>query len=246
MPAMGRVARSGCGGWEEPWAAEFRRRARACGYTLAESIANIITHALGLILALIGAPLLVMLADRVGRAEHVAACAVYGVSLVVLFATSTSYHCRQGRPGDRLWLILDHICILLLIAGTTTAMAVVAIRGDDRWYLLGTVWALTAAAIIVKLAYGLRFERFAPWFYAALGLGAAMTIPAMVRRLPGDALAFIVGGAAAYLLGLFYYLRVGCGRIPFSHAVWHLMVLTGSGMFYFAVRECLLAAASAR
>jgi hemolysin III len=232
---MARVSRP------DRWA-EFRDRCRCTGYTYRESIANIVTHALGLILALIGAPLLVMLADRVGRTEHVVACIVYGVSLVGVFAASTSFHCRHGRPGDRFWLVLDHICIALLIAGTTTAMGVLAIKGDERWWLLGVIWLLAAAAIGVKIVWGMRFERLAMWFYAAMGWGAAICLPLLVTKLPGESLAYIVGGSAAYTLGLLYYARVGCGRVPYSHAIWHIMVVVGSGMFYFAVREFLLAA----
>jgi hemolysin III len=208
---------------------------------ISESAANIATHGVGLVLALIGAPFLVWLADRVGTVETVAACTIYGVTLVATFAASTKYHCRQGRPGDHFWLILDHVCIFLLIAGTATAMAVVAIRGDDRWYLLGAIWALAAAGIVLKLVYGLRWERYSIRFLIALGWSAAMGVPALIPRFPGDALAYLIGGAAAYTLGLLYYARIGCGRIPYSHAVWHLMVLAGTGLFYMAVWEFLAA-----
>jgi hemolysin III len=208
---------------------------------ISESAANIATHGVGLVLALIGAPFLVWLADRVGTVETVAACTIYGVTLVATFAASTKYHCRQGRPGDHFWLILDHVCIFLLIAGTATAMAVVAIRGDDRWYLLGAIWALAAAGIVLKLVYGLRWELYSIRFLIALGWSAAMGVPALIPRFPGDALAYLIGGAAAYTLGLLYYARIGCGRIPYSHAVWHLMVLAGTGLFYMAVWEFLAA-----
>jgi hemolysin III len=210
-----------------------------------ESLANIVTHALGLILSLVGAPALVWLADRVGTAETVAACAFYGVTLIFTFAASTKFHCEHGRPGDHFWLILDHICIFLLIAGTATAFAVVAIKGDERWYLLAAVWALAAAGIVFKLIYGLRWEKESAWFYVPLGWGAAMAVPALVQKFPGDALAYVIGGAVAYTVGLLYYARIGCGRVPYSHAIWHLMVLAGTSMFYLAVWEFLSEAGSA-
>ena len=208
---------------------------------ITESAANIATHGLGLLLALIGAPFLVWLADRVGTTEAVAACAIYGVTLIAAFAASTRYHCRQGRPGDHFWLILDHVCIFLLIAGTATAMAVVAIKGDDRWYLLAGIWALAAAGIVFKLVYGLRWERHSIRFLIVLGWSAAMGVPALIQKFPGDALAYLIGGAVTYTVGLLYYARIGCGRIPYSHAVWHLMVLGGTGLFYMAVWEFLSA-----
>jgi hemolysin III len=206
---------------------------------LTESVANIATHGLGVVLALVGAPALVWLADRVGTAETVAACVIYGFSLIAAFAASTNYHCRQGRPGDHFWLVLDHICIFLLIAGTATAMSIVALKSDDRWYLLGGVWAIAAAGILFKIVWGLRYERASIWFYIALGWGAAMALPVLVPKFPGDALAYLIAGALTYTLGLLYYARIGCGRVPYSHAIWHLMVLAGTGMFYLAVWEFL-------
>ena len=213
--------------------------ARRVGIT--ESAANVGTHALGLVLALVGAPALLWLANRVGTAETVAACGIYGFSLIAAFAASTNYHCRQGRPGDHFWLVLDHVCIFLLIAGTATAMSVVALKDDDRWYMLAAVWAIAAAGIVFKIVYGLRWERASIWFYIALAWGAATAVPALVQRFPGDALAYLIAGAVAYTLGLLYYARIGCGRVPYSHAIWHLMVLAGSGLFYLAVWEFLAA-----
>jgi hemolysin III len=208
---------------------------------LTESAANIATHGLGVLMAIVGAPALVWLADRVGTVETVAACGLYGFCLIAAFAASTNYHCRQGRPGDHFWLVLDHICIFLLIAGTATAVSFVAIKGDDRWYLLAAVWAMAAAGIMFKLVYGLRWEKASIWFYIALAWGAAMGLPALVQRFPGDALAYLIGGAVTYTVGLLYYARIGCGRVPYSHAIWHLMVLAGSGLFYLAVWEFLAA-----
>jgi hemolysin III len=206
-----------------------------------ESIANIVSHGVGVVLALVGAPLLVWLAARVGPAETVVACGVYGFSLIAAFAASTKFHCEHGRPGHRFWLIVDHISVLLLIAGTVTAMAVVAMRGEERWYLLGAVWAMAAAGISFKLIYGLRWEKESMWLYVPLAWGAAMAVPALVQHFPGDALAYLIAGTITYTLGLLYYARIGCGRVPYSHAIWHLMVLAGSAMFYLAVWEFLAA-----
>ncbi len=89
-------------------------------FAISEFAANWMTHGLGLVLALVGAPLLVVLAVRVGTPAHVAACVIYGLTLILLYASSTNYHVRQDKPGDFRRLVADHICIYLLIAGTYT------------------------------------------------------------------------------------------------------------------------------
>src|SRR5262249_52142723 len=95
---------------------------------VSEPAANSLTHALGLLLSIIGAPFLVLLAQRMGDSGHVAACAVYMMTLILLYAASTRYHMLQNRPGEYGRLIADHCCIYLLIAGTYTAICLTSLR----------------------------------------------------------------------------------------------------------------------
>jgi hemolysin III len=199
-----------------------------------------LTHGFGLVLALVGAPLLVVLALRVGGIEHVAACAVYGLSLILLYAASTHYHVRQDRPGEERRLLADHICIYLLIAGTYTPLCFTMLRGAWGWSMFGAIWALAAVGIAFKLAYGMRFPRVSLGLYIAMGWLAAISATVIMERASSATLAFLLGGGAAYTLGTLFYTRVWIGKIRYSHAVWHMAVVAGSVLHYFAVRDCLL------
>jgi hemolysin III len=210
---------------------------------LTESAANWMTHGLGLVLALIGAPILVWLAHRVGNSGHVAACAVYGATLIMLYLASTRYHLHQSKPGEYRRLITDHICIYYLIAGTYTAICMTVLReqGNWGWGMLAAVWTLAAAGTWFKLKFGLRYEKVSLAFYVAMGWLALFSLGPLMLSTPACALWLIVAGGVFYTGGTIFYARVWIGKIRYSHAVWHLAVVAGSVLHWFAVRECLLA-----
>jgi hemolysin III len=212
-------------------------------FAISESAANCLTHGLGLVMALVGAPLLVALALRVGEPSQVAACAVYGATLILLYAASTHYHVRQYKPGELRRLLTDHICIYLLIAGTYTPLCLTMLRGPWGWGLFATIWSLAAVGIVLKLAWGLRFPRFSLGLYIAMGWLAVASLSVIVERANGSTLALLLGGGLFYTAGTIFYARVWIGKIRYSHAVWHTAVVAGSTLHYFAVRDCLLALA---
>jgi hemolysin III len=215
-------------------------RARVRRARISEFHANWLTHGLGLALAAVGAPLLVMLAIRVGHEVQIAACAVYGLTLILLFASSTHYHIRQDKPGDYWRLVADHICIYLLIAGTYTPFCLVTLAGPWRWVLLGAIWTLAAVGIAFTLAFGMRFPRMALCVYLAMGWIAVLSLSVLASRAGEDTWALLLAGGLFYTVGTVFYARVWIGKIRYAHAVWHLAVLAGSTLHYFAVRECLL------
>mgnify|MGYP002400479632 CR=1 FL=1 len=209
---------------------------------ISEGAANTLSHAVGLVLALIGAPLLVWLAHRIGDAGHVAACAVYGATLIMQYAASTRYHYHQFKPGEERRLLADHICIYFLIAGTYTAICMTVLRGQGAWGMLAAVWALALLGSAFKIRYGLRYERFSLALYVGMGWMALFSLGPLLKSAPAQALWLLVAGGFVYTLGTVFYARVWIGRIPYSHAVWHTAVVAGSVLHYFAIRECLLAA----
>lgn len=209
-------------------------------FSVSESAANSLTHGLGLVLALVAAPLLVALTMRVGEPLQVGACAVYGATLILLYAASTHYHVREGAPGDMRRLLMDHICIYLLIAGTYTPFCLILLRGAWGWALFATIWALAALGIAFKVAKGLRYRRLSLAFYLLMGWLSVISITAVVQRASVATMVLILCGGIAYTVGTIFYARVWIGKIRYSHAVWHIAVVAGSALHYFAVRDCLL------
>lgn len=201
-----------------------------------EETANCVTHALGLALSLIGAPVLLTLAFRHGDRATVAACAVYAASLVLLYAASTAHHTFTGRAGAAWRELLDHVCIYLLIAGTYTPVCVAAVRGGQAewgWGLLTTVWILGSAGIAYKLARGVRRRALSLTLYVLMGWLGVVAVRPLATALPGRVLLLLLAGGVAYTAGVAFYAR--WIRVRYAHAIWHLHVVAGSVLHYAAV-----------
>ena len=201
-------------------------------YTRGEEIANSLTHGLGLVLSVAGLSVLVTLAALHGDAWTVVGCAVFGASLVLLYAASTLYHALQA-PRVKRWLrVFDHASIFLLIAGTYTPLLLVNLRGPWGWSLFGVVWALAVAGIVLKLFFTGRFRLLSTLIYLFMGWLALAAFKPLVAALPHGSLVMLFAGGAAYTTGTLFYMWK---RLPYHHAVWHLFVLVGSVCHFFAI-----------
>jgi hemolysin III len=193
---------------------------------------NTLTHGFGAVASALVAVALLVSALSDGDGFRIAGVAVFGVTLVLLYTASTLYHsARVGRVKARL-KVLDHACIYLLIAGTYTPFTLGPLRGAWGWSLFGAVWGLAAAGVVFKLFYTGRFDRLSTVIYVAMGWIAVVAAGPMLRTLPGAALGWLLAGGIAYTAGTFFYHN---RRIPQSHAIWHLFVLSGSACHITAV-----------
>lgn len=111
---------------------------------------NAWTHLVGAVLALVGAVWLLLLASASGDSWKQVSVAIYGVTLVLLYSTSTLYHSVQG-PAKRLMQKLDHLSIYLLIAGSYTPFCLVSLRGPWGWSLFATVWSLALIGMLQEI-----------------------------------------------------------------------------------------------
>ena len=193
---------------------------------------NSITHLLGAALALAGLALLVVPASRQGDPWKIVSFAVYGVSLLLLYTSSTLYHSLRGR-AKRILRRLDHSAIYLLIAGSYTPFALVALRGPWGWSLFGVIWGLALLGIIQEfwLARGARVLSLI--IYLVMGWLVLIAIRPLAQVLPGGGLAWLVVGGVIYTAGgVFYALD---GKLRHGHGIWHMFVLGGSASHFCAV-----------
>jgi hemolysin III len=197
-----------------------------------EELANALSHGVGLLAALAALPVLIMGAVQRGGAADVVGSAVFGVATALLYLTSTLYH--AAPPGQRKSLLrrLDHSAIFLLIAGTYTPFTLGVLGGGWGWALFGVVWGLAALGITVKLTAGPRGGAVSTALYIAMGWMVLVAVRPLLERVPGPGLALLVAGGLAYTLGVFFYAQP---RMRYAHLVWHLFVLTGTTLHFFAV-----------
>ena len=205
---------------------------RVARYSLAEEIANSITHGVGLLLAIGGLATLVAFAAARGTAWHIVGCSIFGATLVLSYLTSTLYHSIPSARAKSILRIFDHCAIFLLIAGTYTPLMLVNLRGPWGWSILGVVWGIATLGIVFKVTMLRKWTVVSVVLYVAMGwVVVVATKPLLAAVAPGGLLLLLLGGLA-YTGGVVFY---AWRRMPYHHAIWHLFVLAGSILHFFAV-----------
>ncbi len=193
---------------------------------------NAISHLVGACLALIGLVVLVVVSSLHGDAWRIASVTIYGVSLLVLYTSSTFYHSLRGR-AKRVFRHLDHIAIYLLIAGTYTPFTLVSLRGRLGWWMFGAVWALAAFGALQEFRYVKGERILSIVIYVVMGWLAAIALGPLVAAIGPAGLAWVVAGGLCYTGGIVFY--AFDGRLPAFHGIWHLFVVAGSLAHYVAI-----------
>jgi hemolysin III len=200
---------------------------------LLEEIANSVTGGIGLLLSVAGLSALVIFASLYGTVWHVVSCSIYGATLVLLYGATTLYHSIPHPKAKQVLQVVDHVSIYLLIAGTYTPFALVTLRGGWGWTLFGLAWGLCFFGILFKVVFAARYDFLSTVLYVAMGWIVLIAIQPVMAALPSDGLIMLLIGGLAYTFGVVFYLLDT--RLPFFHAIWHLFVLAGSVLHYFAV-----------
>lgn len=197
-----------------------------------EEIANSVCHGVGLLAALVAFPLLILGASRQGGATAIVGAAVFATSAVLLYLTSTLFHALPASRSKRVFQVLDHSAIYLLIAGTYTPFTLGVLHGAWGWTLFGLVWGMALAGILLKSIGGIRYNAASTGVYVAMGW-LIMIVPTEVLQLiPGPGIALLLAGGIAYTAGAVFFLAE---HIRYFHFVWHLFVIAGTTCHFFAV-----------
>jgi hemolysin III len=202
-----------------------------------EEMANSVTHGVGALLAVAGLSTAVVRAAAHGDSWHVVSVAIFGTSLLLLYLASTLYHGVSRPRAKKVFEVLDHSAIYLLIAGTYTPFALVTLRGPIGWTLFGVIWGLAAAGIVMQMAFPGRFRGVMTLLYVVMGWLAVVAAKSLMASLSMEGLIWLLAGGLFYTCGVYFYYRK---RFLFSHAVWHLFVLAGSLCHFVAIFEYVL------
>jgi hemolysin III len=206
-------------------------------WSFGEELAHSISHGVGLLAAVTGLVVLVILAAATRDPWRITACSIYASTLVLLYAASTLYHALSGTRARHVFQVLDHSAIFLLIAGTYTPFALVTLRGPWGWTLLGIVWGLAVAGIAAKAVFGARWPVLSTALYICMGWTVVIAARPLVAHVPPGGIAWLIAGGLAYTGGVVFYAWT---RLRYSHAIWHVFVLAGSVCHYIAVVLCVV------
>ena len=208
-------------------------------YSPAEEKLNIASHALGLVLSLCALIVLVWNASAIGNAWDVVIFGIFGLSLVLLYATSTLYHSATEPERRRKLRILDHAMIYVLIAGTYTPLALVTLYGTVGWVLFGTAWTMALIGITLKIFFTGRYQLMSTLMYVFMGWILVFAINPLFRNLSPEGLYWLLAGGLSYTVGAILY---AIKSIRFNHAIFHIFVLAGSVCHFVTVYAFVLPA----
>ncbi len=197
-----------------------------------EELANSITHGLGLVLSIAGISAFVVLAGNTGTTRHTVGCGVYAASLVMLYAASTLYHSWPGGELKRVFHLLDHIGIYVLIAGTYTPMALFASEGLFGWSCLAAAWGFALFGSWAKIAHMSRLDDESSMPYMVMSVMCVMSAAQLLANVASGETTWLLAGGLCYLAGAIFYFN---DDKRFYHSIWHLFVLAGSICHYRAV-----------
>lgn len=200
--------------------------------TKSEEVLNILTHGIGIGLAVAALTLLVVFAALHGNPWAVVSCAIFGFTMITLYFGSTMCHATIGKPSECFFEVWDSVAIYALIAGTYTPFLLVNLRGGLGWTVFGILWAIVIFGAVMKIRNPKQQPKWMVLLYLVMGWTLLFILPAMIHNIPLRGLWFIFAGGLSYSLGVIFYLW---RRMKYSHVIWHLFVIAGTVCFFFAV-----------
>lgn len=201
-------------------------------YSFAEELANSISHGVGILLGIVGLAVLVGFAAVYGGAKHIVGVSVFGLSMILLYTASTLYHSVTHLKVKDILRTLDHSAIYLLIAGTYTPFCLVNLEGAWGWGIFAAIWTLAIIGIVSRVWLGRKSSKVSVAIYLLMGWFIVIAFKPLLANISSLALIFLIAGGISYTAGVVFYVW---RRLPFHHAIWHLFVLGGTVLHFFAV-----------
>lgn len=196
---------------------------------------NSITHLVGAVLALIGFGALLTLSVQQSDPLLVAGFVIFGVTLVLLYTMSTLYHSFKPHGLKRVFQVLDHVTIYLLIAGTYTPYLLAAIQQDGIPTMLVFIWTLAVVGILMDILIRKRIVWLQMLIYLVMGWVCVLSYSQLAAVFPATGLAWLVAGGIAYTSGVLFYVLDKLHKLRHAHGIWHVFVLIGSICHFISI-----------
>ena len=201
-------------------------------FSLAEEVWHAVTHGIGFVLSIVALALLVSFATLSSSALHITAATIYGVSLIIMYGSSTLYHALTHTKAKQLFQKFDHSAIYFLIAGTYTPILLITIGSSIGWTLFTVEWTIAIVGIAIKFIFPGRFEIASLVAYVFMGWLIVFAFGTFKSNIDSVGFWLILSGGIAYTSGIIFYVK---DKIPYYHAVWHIFVMLGSILQFFAI-----------
>jgi hemolysin III len=205
-------------------------------FSAGEDLANALSHLCGTLLSIAALTLMVVFSAIRGNAWHIVSTSVFGTSLVILYVSSTIAHwLPEGSAKDR-FFVADQVSIFILIAGTYTPVALIALQGTLGWVIFGIEWGLAIIGIIRLLIRKVRFEHGVAMFdiviYTLMGWLVLVLSRPVLNSMSLMGFLWIIIGGLFYTTGIIFFKFT---KFRYHHLIWHLMVIGGSVSHFTAI-----------
>jgi len=198
-----------------------------------EELANSVSHAVGFVGTLVAGPVLIASAIRHGGLGTIVGASIFVATALLLYLFSTLYHAVRGNRAKRVFQVLDHSAIFLLIAGTYTPFTLGVLHGTWGWALLWTVWILATVGVALTATGKLHSRLASTALYVAMGWLMLAAVKPLWQRMPAMGFLWLGLGGVAYTIGVPFF----AAHRRYSHFIWHLFVIAGTACHFVAVMK---------
>ena len=204
-------------------------------YSMSEELMNAISHGIGAALSIAAIVLLIINSNF--EIKSIVCVTIYSVSLFVLYIISTLYHALLPSKAKKVFRVLDHCSIFLLIAGTYTPIGLLVLNSVVGWILFFVVWIAAIVGIVFNSIDIKNFSKFSMICYIAMGWVVIFALKPLIDSITTSQITLLVSGGVAYTVGAVLYV-IG-KKQKYIHSVWHLFVLLGSILHFFMIFSCI-------
>jgi len=199
--------------------------------TKEEEYWNTLTHFIGLILSIIGLPILLYYNKNLTNFSF-ESILLFEFGMICLYTASTLYHYSTNLNLKRKFRIFDHISIFYLIAGSYAPVCLITLYADSGIKIFTAVLIIALIGTVFKLLFTGKFEKFSLFLYLAMGWLVVLDFKSIIESLETNAITLLIISGLFYSFGIIFY---RLEKMKYSHAIWHMFVLGGSASHYFLV-----------
>ncbi|MBQ9757303.1 MAG: hemolysin III family protein [Clostridia bacterium] len=199
--------------------------------SMGEEIANSISHGIGALLAIAGTVVAIVYACLNGDARSIVSASLYGAGLIILYLSSTLYHSITNLAAKRVFRVLDHCSIYILILSSYIPISLSLMRGTAGWVLFGINAGCTSLGVTLTAINMKKFHALAMVLYLLMGWSIVFLGIPTLMTLPPAAIWLLVLGGLCYTGGIAFF---AMKKPKYMHSIWHIFVLAGSVLQYFA------------
>lgn len=216
---------------------EKREKLNLPVYSTFEEILSAISHGIGALLSIVAIVLLIVSSSL--KAKTIVCVTIYSATLSLLYIVSTLYHSLGVNKAKKIFRILDHCSIFILISGTYTPICLLMLDGAIGWILFSVVWSAAIVGIVFNAIDLKKFSKLSMVCYIAMGWAIIFAIKPLLCVVNQRQLLFLFLGGIFYTVGAIIY---GVGKkIKYMHSLWHVFVLAGSIFHFFMIFDYIKA-----